>query len=606
MTETLTLQHVIYPEAEICTEIDLYVHLSGPAGFGSAQNTIHLETGGSAKYDTYFNMLSIGKWAPTRPFDGLWLALEAEGRFELRVYHAIPDRSWELLVCEVMDATGETRVDVSDYAAASLQGTLFFEILALGPAVVIRRAAWEAEATVADWPRLALSITTFKREAAVARTAERLDAWLKSSPFAAHLHVFIVDNGASAEILASPRITKIENANLGGAGGFTRGLLEAEAAGFTHVLFMDDDASFHMENIHRTYAFLALSADPNTAVAGAMINTSEKWKMWENGATFDRKCRPIASGTDLRDAGKVARMEFKSARPPDLKLYGGWWHFAFPIAAVARHPFPFFVRGDDVNFSLVNDFTIRTLNGVVCFQDDFNDKSSPLTWYLDFRSHLVHHLTLPKMEVGAGPLAWMGIWFALRNLLRFQYETIDAVCLAWEDVMEGPDFFVKNADMATRRATLKALTHQEAWRPVAELDLSERMRFDGSGLIVRRIFQLLLNGHLLPFYRLIGNRAVVPPGERGGYEYVYGSYRITYLNATREMGYTTQQSKVAAAQRMLRVFGLALRFLFAYPRLRAAYRRRYPEITNRTFWTERLEITPGDVELGAAAQAAAE
>ena len=28
--------------------------------------------------------------------------------------------------------------------------------------------------------------------------------------------------------------------------------------------------------------------------------------------------------------------------------YGGWWFFAFPLEATAAYPYPYFVRGDDV------------------------------------------------------------------------------------------------------------------------------------------------------------------------------------------------------------------------------------------------------------------
>ena len=81
--------------------------------------------------------------------------------------------------------------------------------------------------------------------------------------------------------------------------------MEATKAGFSHCLFMDDDASFHMENIARTYMFLAFSKDRRNAVAGAMINNTHKWAMWENGAWFDGSCHPLYCGTDLRDRGQV-------------------------------------------------------------------------------------------------------------------------------------------------------------------------------------------------------------------------------------------------------------------------------------------------------------
>ena len=189
--------------------------------------------------------------------------------------------------------------------------------------------------------------------------------------------------------------------HVGGAGGFARGLMEATKAGFSHCLFMDDDASFHMENIARTYMFLAFSKDRRNAVAGAMINNTHKWAMWENGAWFDGSCRPISCGDDLREPKEVIKMELASSQQRPATLYGGWWFFAFAIDQVKHHPFPFFVRGDDISFSLMNDFNIHTLNGVVSFQDDFSEKESAQTLYLDLRNHIIQHLVTPELERSA-------------------------------------------------------------------------------------------------------------------------------------------------------------------------------------------------------------
>ena len=55
----------------------------------------------------------------------------------------------------------------------------------------------------------------------------------------------------------------VTNPNLGGAGGFARGLWEHRRRGqATHVLFMDDDVAFEPEVIARTVAFLRFAADP--------------------------------------------------------------------------------------------------------------------------------------------------------------------------------------------------------------------------------------------------------------------------------------------------------------------------------------------------------
>ena len=218
-------------------------------------------------------------------------------------------------------------------------------------------------------------------------------------------------------------------------------------------------------------------------------------------------------------------------------MYGGWWFFAFPVKEVTRYPFPFFVRGDDINFSLANDFHISTLNGVVSFAEDFSDKESPMTLYLDLRNHFVQHLTLDKMEIGPLNIAKIGIGFFLRNIAKFQYETVDALLMAWNDVLKGPEFFAENADAVAQRAAIKALYKVELWKPVSEIDMTERRRYWAGDIGAKcTFFRLTLNGHLLPFYNLWGNRsccnrATATISTRSG-----ASSRITYLNSTRGKG----------------------------------------------------------------------
>ncbi|MEO8243066.1 MAG: hypothetical protein ABI832_12210 [bacterium] len=589
--ELVTLQHVIYPEAGLCTEVNMYFHANGQATYSDASEALSLDEKTVVHFDSYFNALNIGKWHATCQPEGLYLGLLGRGRVMVRVFHAIPDRSWEML-CDTpytLSPLSETLIDLSHYTKTAVTGIIYFEIHAISRGVQLLGARYAVPGKINPDVKLCLSITTFRREAEVENTAKRMARFFKTSDFAAQMHLNIVDNGNSANIIHSPKITHIPNANLGGAGGFTRGLIEAEAAGFSHVLFMDDDAAIPMEALHRAYAFLTLSKDPKATVSGAMISNSDKWRMWENGAIFDRNCRPQFSGVDLRNWSEVMNMEFASAAYRSPKAYGGWWFFAFPIKQVTHYPFPFFVRGDDINFSLANDFNITTLNGVVSFAEDFSDKESPMTLYLDLRNHMVQHLTVPKLEIGPLAIARIGIGFVGRNIIKFQYETVDALLMAWNDVLKGPKFFAENVDAAAQRAAVKALYNVETWKPVADMNLTERRNFVvGPG--ADKFFRNVLNGHLLPFYSLWGNRVVLQPRDRNNFAPIWGACQITYLNSTREKAYTVKQSKTRFVMQNLRLIWLTLRLIFGYRALLAKYRKGYAEITVPSFWQKVLKL----------------
>ena len=599
----VTLQHVIYPESGLCTEANMYFHANGSAVYHEATETLNLEQRTVVHFDSYFNALSIGKWHATCQLKGLYLGLLGRGRVEVKVFHAIPDRSWELL-CDApytLSPVSEILVDLSQYSKTAVTGVIYFELHAISQGVQLLGARYAVPGQINPAVKLCLSITTFKREAEVENTARRMAAFFKTCDFADQMHLNIVDNGNSANIIESDKIKRIPNANLGGAGGFTRGLIEGEKAGFSHVLFMDDDASIPMEALHRAYAFLTLSKDPKAAVSGAMISNSDKWRMWENGAIFDRNCRPQFNGVDLRDWPQVMNMEFQSASYRSPKMYGGWWFFAFPVKEVTHYPFPFFVRGDDINFSLANDFHITTLNGVVSFAEDFSDKESPMTLYLDLRNHFVQHLTLEKMEIGPLNIAKIGIGFFLRNIAKFQYETVDALLMAWNDVLKGPEFFAENADASAQRAAVKALYKVESWKPVAEMDMKERRRYWAGHGRLYKFFRWTLNGHLLPFYKVWANRIVLQPRDRNNFAPVWGATKITYLNSTREKAYTVTQSKSRFFAQAFRLLWLTARLYFGYSALLAKYRKGYAEITVPSFWQKVLKLTkapsaPANVE----------
>lgn len=86
-----------------------------------------------------------------------------------------------------------------------------------------------------------------------------------------NLCYWLIDNGKT--LSANKEISRlieqypdnfkiIENRNVGGAGGFTRGMIEAIAEkqkfGLTHVQLMDDDASFDPKLFIRAYGFLSM------------------------------------------------------------------------------------------------------------------------------------------------------------------------------------------------------------------------------------------------------------------------------------------------------------------------------------------------------------
>ena len=586
-----SMQSLLWPEPGISTERELYMRLSGPVAHSLTGRSLTFSAGGQASFDTSANLFNLGKWRRHCGETDLGLRLEGEGRFELVVMQALTEHSCECLFSEAVAVAVDRpfRLDLTPHLLPGHRGVVYFSLQALGDGR-LTGAGWETTATPRRLPQLALSITTFKREAAVRASVARFEEFMTRTALAPYLHLFVVDNGQSAGIQASTHVTPIANENLGGSGGFARGLLAAEDRGASHCLFMDDDASIHMEGLERTWAFLAYAEDPRVAIAGGMTMANRRWAIWESGAIFDRYCRPQWIGTDLRRFWEVLKMELDSTGVKPHNFYGGWWYFAFPITQAKYRPFPFFVRGDDISFSIANDFEIVTLPGVVCFQDaDFSDKETLQTLYLDLRSHLAHHLALPSMDIGRKGVLLIIAQFFARSMMQEHYDTLRALRLAVEDVLQGPEFFAANADMAERRGRIGQMRKTEAYVPLQGPPPASRRRFDPrKNLFLRGVMKYSLNGHLLPFFGIWGNAVTLKSGQRGQLNEVWGAARITYVNSDETQSFTVRHSKWIAAREGLAMLGAMARLAWKYPALRESWRKGYAELTTGNFWQSKF------------------
>jgi len=206
--------------------------------------------------------------------------------------------------------------------------------------------------------------------------------------------------------------------------------------------------------------------------------------------------------------------------------------------------------------------------------------------YLDARYHLLHHIVFAKLDRGRRGNALVPLRLILRSIAKFHYEAAEAQLMAVRDVMSGPDFFLENADMATRSDDLKALTRNEVWRDTQARPTPLR----GNSLIGDRLWAITLNGHLLPFFGRFGARRVIRSSMRGPIWPVWGAREITYVNRATGKGYTVALDR----KRGLRLLWLALRdaraLYRAHSALVAEYRNRYGELTSEATWKSLLGL----------------
>lgn len=589
-----TLQSLIWPEAHIAADHALYVRTDQSLHHNDG---LRFDAGEVASFDTYFNLFNLGKWQHLCDLKTLHLELDGQGEFTLKIIFVGSNDTHKTLLERDISLTNVTltRIEIPILIDSNDPGLLFFRITAHGPARLCT-ADWQTTQSALRQPVLALSITTFQREFAITNTVARFENHIKSSPYRGLMRLIVVDNGNSVKLNNSANTILIPSENLGGSGGFARGLIEARQTGASHCLFMDDDATVHMGSIERVYQMLAYVKSTKTAIAGTLADAADSGLVWENAALFDGTCKGLFRGTDLRDARQVVKMEldttFALSKTKSQYLYGGWWFFAFALDQVQHLPFPFFVRGDDVSFSLVHDFDIVTLPGVLSFQDNnFSDKESPLTLYLDLRSHLAHQLSLPVMDRGRFAVAKIAIWFTLRALIRCHYDSAAALNMAFADVRRGPQFFADNADMAARRHDIKDLTQVEIWKPLKGPPPTDKIRFRRKNPLHRLLMILTINGLLIPWFSKFGNQITLTGENRKYLGSIWGAAQITHIDETAKNAYLVTHSKRRTLNELLKLLRNVTIFLLHYNRLKSDWQNEYNRLTKtNAFWFSKLKL----------------
>ena len=302
-------------------------------------------------------------------------------------------------------------------------GALHVELLTEDEWVEVDDGGWIASAAV-QTVQLAVGFTTFNRPAEVLANARSLleDDELRDLVG----RIFIIDQGsqrvrehadfAPLKSRHGEVLQLIEQENHGGAGGFTRAIMEAQNDGLvSHMLLMDDDAELEPEAVRRSALFLATSREP-LAVGGQMLNAYRPQELVEAGGLYNRRSIRIESAAWRRAEASSTGITFVD--------YNAWWFFAFPLSAVETVglPLPLFIRGDDIEFGLrlkTHRIPTVTLPGIAVWHEPFYCKEGGWTGYYDLRNLLV----LAMLHGRSGRLApsMMIVQWVIGRLLRLDY-----------------------------------------------------------------------------------------------------------------------------------------------------------------------------------------
>jgi GT2 family glycosyltransferase len=474
---------------------------------------------------------------------------------------------------------------------ASTDGTYYVRVTAIGGEVCMTGGEWVTQDAPRHEVRMSLSITTFNRQEYVRKTVHNvLDLVRDTDALTGKVRVFVVDNAQNVtfDAAADAPLTVVPNGNLGGAGGFARGLIELRKAGWaTHVLFMDDDITLEPEAIVRTMSLFAYAKDARLCVHGAMLSEERPWLQFEAGSQYSwRSIYP------LQALGREDDMRERSVAVQDAPEvpfdYTAWWYTAFPINITNENPLPVFVRGDDVAFGLMHTGKHSiTLNGVIVWHADFGLKNNPSSLFYESRNlALVDTLVFDKHTWWN--LAYRFSSFGFRNLFSMRYASTEYMLRGLNAYLAGPAEWMK-INHAALHDELRVCAEEKPAPLSAELAAKTPRQPRHKAL---RAFGflfaiVLVGGYIIPKPLRLKKYGVGPIDARAVGVATLRN-RILYRHDRIADGYTVERD----TKRFFKLLREVVKSIFAiatsYKRLKREYRAAYPAMVSDAAWEERF------------------
>ena len=586
------LQRLTLPRAET-TEPLLYVRTEGDVTF--ANDAAQLRTGAELSFDTSFGVFAAGRWKRLSIVDSLQVTINAvgSGRIELvgvtsRLAGLLMNE--EIVVSAGISPSGKTTLDVPDFAKSPI-GSYFVRISAEQSDVVVSGGQWTTKTQAPREVRLSLSITTFNRQDYVKPTVSKVLHLVESlDSLRNNMRILVVDNARNIKFDTAPNapITVVPNPNLGGAGGFARGIIYLRDEGWsTHVLLMDDDITLEPEALVRTFALFTFARDAKLCIHGAMLSEEQAWMQFEAGSKYRWRSlyplRAIGREDDLRER-KLALRDVREKK----FAYTAWWYTAFPISITRDNPLPVFVRGDDVAFGLMHtgEHSV-TMNGVIVWHADFGLKNNPSSLYYEKRNFAIID-TLVFDNHHWWHLARRFIALCFRNLFSMRYASVEYMIRGVRAYLAGPQALMAT-DHSALHDELRKVTEEKPGPLSPELAAvsittprPKLIRLIGFALALP-----LVGGYVLPKVLRRDTLRTAPIDSRAvGLATRYN--RILYRHDRLPEGFLVERDAKRFFSLLREVAVVTKDIAFNYKRLKGEYKAAYPTLVSDESWHARF------------------
>ena len=591
---------------------------------------ISIDQGGYVSFDTFMNVFSYSKFLRYTNLNCVKVTLNFKGKLSVSLVRCRTWRSvrsdFETEIIErrivssqepstvsfIWDFSSEPlaeqnldrwhavgKIDPATAATVGITGICYLHITSLEDGAEIYGGSYSTDIDETNKVKVGIGICTYKREDYVKANVQMLEHMMnKYSGLSEELGVFIADNGGtlSGEIKETDQVYLFPNLNYGGSGGFTRTLMEIwyRKGEYTHALLMDDDVVFEPTAILKTLAILKnLKEEFSLAhIGGAMLHISNPYYQFEMGSLWrDDKAKSF-NRHDVSIKRKL--IENEKLKPVN---FNGWFFHCMPLSDIDTFglPFPFFIKGDDIEYSLRSHAPIITMNGIGVWHEPYAMKYSSHLTYFDYRNKLV--IQSIHQQVKDSKRVLRSFISRVKHCIYHQrYDEAQFVLLAMEDFLRGPDYFLQQKEDEKLKELLDMRTSffydKEELEKQGILFSNEEFR-KRQKYTRKKFYQLIdkytLNGTLFPRFLYKKELQTVSFGEKNARFFCRWKV-ILQWDPTRNMGLVTHDSFKKSFTLFLRLVKDCIKLKLKYIKIVKYFIKRSSELTSFTYWEQHLML----------------
>jgi galactofuranosylgalactofuranosylrhamnosyl-N-acetylglucosaminyl-diphospho-decaprenol beta-1,5/1,6-galactofuranosyltransferase len=425
-------------------------------------------------FGTYFNAFPASYWRRWTPVRAVRLTIRTAGTGHLVVMRSTARGALQRQESRKVSGGGEQVFDLP-LTAFGDGGWYWFDAYAGSEDLTILGAEWTADADLARTEgSFSISMTTMNK---VEYCLENIRTLAEDPDLRELLDVmYVIDQGSDRlsdhpEELAplqesmGAKLQVIEQGNIGGSGGFSRGMYEAATAGTsTYVINCDDDIVIEPESLIRMVTFADFATRP-TLVGAHMFDLNNRSVLHTFGEVVDPwRIQPAVAIGDGVLGHDFAAEPLRSTpwlhRRADVD-YNGWWSCLIPTETVRAIglSLPVFIKWDDAEYGLrakKAGYPTVSLPGAGVWHMSWVDKDDLVGWqaYFHERNRIITAL-LHSPYARGGRVVKESQFMDVKHLISMQYYTEAGRLMAQQDVLEGPDAL--HPSIGTKLPEIRAL-----------------------------------------------------------------------------------------------------------------------------------------------------